>query len=93
MHPRTLISPARVLCLAGLSLVLSCDDAASTNACDAYVAYMCDCHAADYSCDQLENTYANPDSADLDSCRIALDTQEETDAKDTGFACSGAGAG
>ena len=93
MPHRTPISPARVLLLAALGAPLSCDDASATNACDAYVAYMCDCHALDFDCGQLENTYANPDSADLDSCRLALDDQEAADAADSGFTCSGAAAG
>ena len=82
--PISLASALRVACL---GLVLSCDDESSRNACDQYVAYMCDCHPSDYDCGQLENTYANPDSADLDACRIALEDQEAADAEASDFAC------
>lgn len=91
MLHRPTISLARILLVAAAAPALSCDDESSRNACDEYVAYMCDCHEADFDCAQLENTYANPDSADLDSCRIALEDQESTDAGDPGFACSETG--
>ena len=81
--PRSLpIALTRSLAVLGVALSVSCDDASQTDACDRYVEYMCDCHNDEYDCEQLRNTYADPDSATLDECAIALEDQEELDAGD-----------
>lgn len=82
------ISLTRGFLVLALGLSVSCDDSAS-NACDDYVDYMCECHSADYDCGQLQNTYADPDSSDLDSCQIALEDQEAEDAENPDFVCGG----
>ena len=79
---RTLsIAPTLLLAFVGFALP-ACDDAAVANECDDYVDYMCDCHGEEYDCQQLRNTYSDPDSETLDECAIALDDQEDVDAEE-----------
>ena len=85
-----LSSIASALGLGAALLLPACDDSAGSNECDDYVDYMCDCHSADYDCDQLRNTYSDPDSETLDECAIALEDQEAQDAED-GVACDDSG--
>ena len=87
---RTLsIAPTLLLAFAGLALP-ACDDAAASNECDEYVDYMCDCHSEEYDCQQLRNTYSDPDYETLDECAIALEDQEKVDAED-GADCGDSG--
>lgn len=71
------------------ALLPGCDDS-SSNSCDEYVDYMCDCHSAEYDCQDLRNTYADPDSELQDECALSLEDQEDQDAED-GAVCGDTG--
>lgn len=89
MNRLSSIASAPALALA-LLFAPACDDSAGTNECDEYVDYMCDCHPDEYDCDQLRNTYSDPDSETLDECAIALEDQEAQDEAD-GAVCGDTG--
>ena len=63
-------------------LLIGCD---STNPCDEYVTYICDCHPDD-DCTSLSNAYANADAELQDECALALDDQQNND-DETGHVC------
>ena len=75
----------------GLLTAVSCDDAGSTNSCDKYVDYMCDCHSDEYDCAQLETTYAYLDSSLQHECAISLEDQEDEDGSNPDFSCGDTG--
>jgi hypothetical protein len=56
------------------------------DACTAYVDYMCDCHAEDTDCGELERAYSNADADLQDECIVALEDQQDQDAAD-GLEC------
>lgn len=62
--------------------------------CDAYVDYMCACHADDtgLSCDELALTYAEADADVQNECALLLGEQERLDA-DAGEVCTESTAG
>jgi len=76
--------PAPVLAALLLASLTACEP----NPCNDYVDYMCACHEGDtgVDCADLQNTYANADSALQDSCAIALDDQQATD-DENGLVC------
>ena len=80
---RTVIFAA--LAVLGLA---ACDD---TNACDEYVAYVCDCGTQD-ECDEVTNIYSDPDQSLIDECAIALDDEVSAD-NEAGEACSSSDTG
>ena len=53
----------------------------SSNPCDEYVSYMCDCHpeSDDTTCDELRTVYEDADVDLQDQCAIELDNQQEAD--------------
>jgi len=71
-----------------LGVGLACSE--STEPCDRYVDYMCDCHANDdgFDCQQLTEAYEGADQQVQDECAIELDDQKQAD-KDAEFACGG----
>lgn len=73
------IVPAALLALS----LSGCDE---TNACDEYIAYVCDCGTQE-ECDEVSNIYAEPDINLMDECAIALDGELDAD-NEAGEACS-----
>ena len=67
--------------LAFLTLLACEDTIKSSNTCDEYVDYVCDCHFdnPDYDCEQLTNMYSEPDSDQLSECSVSLDEQRDLD--------------
>jgi hypothetical protein len=49
--------------------------------CAEYVDYMCECHP-EVDCDELRNTYADPDPELQEQCTIDLDAQRDSDEAD-----------
>lgn len=72
----------RAIIATGLLLLLGCEP----DPCLDYVDYMCECHAAEVDCAQLENSYENADADLQDQCAIALEDQQSEDA-DAGLEC------
>ncbi len=53
----------------------------TTDACDQYVDYMCDCHAddPDYDCNSLRIIYQDADGETLSDCQVTLQEQKSED--------------
>ena len=67
-----------------LFLIISMSSACTVeNSCDAYVEYMCDCHAQDtgFDCSEYELVYADADPDQQIACEVALDEQVDADAE------------
>jgi hypothetical protein len=66
--------------LVGLGLLVggfgACDE--PVNACDDYVAYMCDCHP-EVDCGEITATYADAEPSVQDQCVVALEDQQDDD--------------
>lgn len=81
------------LALAAMSLGLL-SACVTTNACDNYVDYMCECHAddPDFDCNTLRIIYQDADGEDLSDCSVALDEQQTEDVE-AGDDCDPGGTG
>ena len=73
-----------LLSLSLLGILVACE----ATPCDEYVAYMCTCHDDDpeFSCEELERTYAEAPPDVQDTCALALDEQQEMD-EEEGLNC------
>jgi hypothetical protein len=80
-----------VLATLGLGVLNAC---VTTNACDNYVDYLCECHAddPDYDCNELRIIYQDASGEDLSDCSVALDEQQDED-EATGEGCATGGTG
>ena len=66
-----------LLAIAATGLMASDCTTKTTNACDDYVNYMCDCSSED--CTELTNLYDEPTQEDLEACSRQLDEQQIED--------------
>ena len=66
------------LAAVGLALLGAC---VTTDACDEYVDYMCECHAddPDYDCNTLRIIYQDADGETLSDCQVTLQDQQSED--------------
>ena len=66
------------LTIAAMGLMANeCGTVKTSNACDDYVNYMCDCSSED--CIELTNLYDEPTQEDLEACSQRLDEQQAED--------------
>lgn len=75
-------------CWMVVALLLSSAACEEANSCDAYVDYICDCHANDasFDCEGLRTSLANASADVQDQCTIDLEDQEQAD-DDSGYVC------
>jgi hypothetical protein len=79
----------RLALVVGVVLFGGCE---STDPCQDYVDYVCDCHADDptYDCAELQTTFENPDSEVQNQCQLDLAALRKAD-EENGVVCAGTG--